>query len=62
MKPLREFLDPLADQLNPDGTVAPDIDEEYLWSKDKVQKVYRDVVVRNIYIEYAECIFNMLMN
>ncbi|KAJ3316813.1 hypothetical protein HDU76_001540 [Blyttiomyces sp. JEL0837] len=34
MQSLEEFLAPLADQLNPDGTMAEGVEEQYLWSKD----------------------------
>ncbi|KAI9353255.1 THO complex, subunit THOC1 [Zopfochytrium polystomum] len=33
---LLKFLEPLAEQLNPDGTPADGIEEEYLLSKDKI--------------------------
>jgi hypothetical protein len=36
VKPLDEFLEPLGDQITPEGKIAPEIEEEYLWSKDKV--------------------------
>ncbi|KAJ3111664.1 hypothetical protein HDU96_005478 [Phlyctochytrium bullatum] len=32
---LEAYLEPLADQLNPDGSVAEGIEEQYLWSLDK---------------------------
>ncbi|KAI8841325.1 THO complex, subunit THOC1 [Chytridium lagenaria] len=33
---LEDFLEPLTDQLNPDGTVAEGVEDEYLYSNDKV--------------------------
>ncbi|KAJ3413691.1 hypothetical protein HDV05_007679 [Chytridiales sp. JEL 0842] len=35
VKPLEEFMEPLAEQLTPEGEISPEIEEEYLMSKDK---------------------------
>ncbi|KAJ3084861.1 hypothetical protein HK100_009243 [Physocladia obscura] len=51
VKSLEEFLQPLADQLNDDGTVAEGVEAEYLHSKNRTfnWKAYRTALTANFH-------------
>ncbi|KAJ3246019.1 hypothetical protein HDU78_008025 [Chytriomyces hyalinus] len=52
VKPLEEFLEPLAEQLNEDGSVADGVEDEYLHSKDKTYnwRAYRTALLSHFHI------------
>ncbi|KAI8613097.1 THO complex, subunit THOC1 [Chytriomyces sp. MP71] len=51
-KPLEDLLDPLAEQLNEDGTVAEGVEDEYLLSKDRTfnWRAYRTAMQEHFHL------------